>query len=522
MLFNSQIFIFAFLPVAVVGYYLLGRWRGQLALLWLTAASLFFYAWWDVRYLALILFSIVFNYLAARVISDDTRLADAARYRALFIGIAANLALLGYFKYANFFVDNVNLALGTDWTLQRIILPLAISFFTFQQISYLVDSYRLKSHESDFTRFALFVSFFPQLIAGPIVHHREMLPQFTAALSKGVDFRYLAMGATCFIIGLFKKTVIADGIALHATPVFQFVAGGGEATFFDAWIGALAYTFQMYFDFSGYSDMAIGLALLFGIRLPLNFASPLKSSSMLEFWRRWHMSLGRFLQEYLFQPLSLWELRKRWWSQPYLAFIATMFLGGLWHGAAWTFVVWGLVHGVLLAVNQAWRVQKRAWGWSAESALQRRLIGYPLTFLSIVVTLTIFRADNLAVAGDMLGAMAGLNGVVINADWLKWPFVGTLVSMGLAVDAYAGSFFTWTGGLWVLACGAIVWMLPNTYQLFEKETVALETFRQAPWKGPGQAFLWSPTPAWALAIAVTAVFAIGALNNISEFLYFQF
>ena len=411
--------------------------------------------------------------------------------------------------------------MGTDWTLQRIILPLAISFFTFQQISYLVDSYRLKSHEGNFVRFSLFVSFFPQLIAGPIVHHREMLPQFAEAMRAGVNYRNIAMGLTCFFIGLFKKAVIADGIAQYSTPVYNAAAAGRELGFFDAWTGGLCYTFQMYFDFSGYSDMALGLALLFGIRLPLNFASPMKSSSMLEYWRRWHMSLGRFLQEYLFQPLSLWELRKRWWSQPYIAFIMTMFLGGLWHGAAWTFVIWGLMHGVFLAVNQAWRVRKKAWGWSADSVTQRIFIGYPLTFLCIVVTLTVFRADNMGVALDMLKAMVGLNGIQVYALW-NFPGVEILTSLGLPSDPELGRFFSASVVMWVVLCAAIVWLLPNTYQLFGKEEVALETFRQEPWWGSRWFKGWKPNLAWLLFVVVIALFGIDALNNVSEFLYFQF
>lgn len=504
-----------------MGYYLIGRRSSEIAIIWLTLASLFFYAWWDVRYLALILFSIVFNYLAARLISNEAK-GEKTRYRALMGSIAANLALLGYFKYANFFVDNVNGLIGTDWTLQKIILPLAISFFTFQQISYLVDSYRLRQHETNFVRFSLFVSFFPQLIAGPIVHHREMLPQFADALKSGLDYKKFAMGLTCFFIGLFKKTVIADGIAQKASPVFNVAAQGRDIGFFDAWTGALCYTFQMYFDFSGYSDMALGLALLFGIRLPLNFASPMKSASMLEYWRRWHMSLGRFLQEYLFQPLSLWELRKRWWTQPYIAFVLTMLLGGLWHGAAWTFVVWGLMHGVFLAVNQAWRVKKKSWGWALESRAQRWLIGYPLTFLCIVVTLTVFRAENLGVATDMLASMAGLNGIVLLDDWTNYGAVASLVAMGVPTDPEIGRFFSFEVIAWLLVCGAIVWVLPNTYQLFEKEAVAVETFRQDPWWGARWFKGWQPNLIWVGGTLVVALLGIDALNNVSEFLYFQF
>ena len=522
MLFNSHIFIFAFLPIAFIGYWLIGRRSTPAAMLWLTLASLVFYGWWNPSYLPLILLSIFFNYFVGAFVANADRYGFKARYRVLLLGITSNLLLLGYYKYANFMVDNVNQVFGSDWTLRTIILPLAISFFTFQQISYLVDAFRTRTHESSFLRFALFVTFFPQLIAGPIVHHREMLPQFSEALQKGLRYQNLAMGLSCFFIGLFKKAVIADGIALYASPVFNHVAAGGEVGFIDAWQGGLCYTFQMYFDFSGYSDMALGLALLFGIRLPLNFASPLKSASMIEFWRRWHMTLGRFLQAYLFQPLSLIELRKRWWSQPYLAFIATMTLGGLWHGASWTFVIWGLMHGVLLAVNQGWRVLKKRWGWPEDSLFQRVFISHPLTFLSIVFTLTVFRADNIEVAGHMLSAMVGLQGLALNSAWIDWPMVETFAGLGIALDPEAGQFFAPRVVAWIVGCCMIVWLLPNTYQLFDKEAVAVETYRLEPRRGLAKYILWRPSFHWMIAVAVLAIFGIDALNNVTEFLYFQF
>ena len=522
MLFNSHIFIFLFLPITVAGYYLLARLSTTKAMVWLTAASFFFYAWWDVRYLVLIVFSIAFNYIVASYVANSDRYSPTSRHRALIAGIVGNLVLLGYFKYANFLVDNANSVLGTEWTLQNIVLPLAISFFTFQQISYLVDAFRSREHESNVLRYALFVTFFPQLIAGPIVHHKEMLPQFVEAQKPSAIYRNLALGMTCFFIGLFKKTVIADGIAIYATGTFDGVAAGASIGFVDAWIASLSYTFQMYFDFSGYSDMALGLAVMFGVRLPLNFASPLKSASMLDFWRRWHITLGRFLQAYLFQPLSLIELRKRWWSQPYLAFIITMFLGGLWHGANWTFVVWGLMHGCLLAINQAWRVQKRKWGWAADSTMQRFLIGYPLTFLSVVITLTVFRSADIGTAGQMLSAMAGLEGIVMPERWSDTVFGGTMAALGVGFHPEVGLTAGPTLGLWFFVCFVIVWLLPCTYQIFERDSIAIETYKLDTWWGERWFVGWQPNVAWILATFAIAVVAIDALNNISEFLYFQF
>ena len=347
MLFNSYFFICIFLPITLIGFFFLGqRGHHRIAIGWLVGASLFFYGWWNPAYLVLILGSVFFNFSIGVLLGNQE--AVLSKKGLLVVGIGANLAALGYFKYANFFVNNFNVVIGSSFHLDTIILPLAISFFTFQQISYLADAYKGEIREYNFLHYSLFVTFFPQLIAGPIVHHKEMLPQF---LQDGVyrpEYKNVAIGITIFAIGLFKKVCLADGIAQYATPVFQAADAGVLVSFFEAWGGALAYTFQLYFDFSGYSDMAMGLAWMFGIQLPLNFNSPYKANNIIEFWGRWHMTLSRFFRDYLYIPLGgnkRGKIRQLW------NLMITMLLAGLWHGAGWTFVLWGALHGIYLVVE---------------------------------------------------------------------------------------------------------------------------------------------------------------------------
>ena len=312
MLFNSIEFILFFLPITLIIFFTIGILEYQrLAVLWLVSASLFFYGWWNPSYLWLLIFSMVFNYRMGVFLS-----AGKKSKALLAAGIAVNLGFMAYFKYTNFIVDNINLLVGGSYNVSYIILPLAISFFTFQQIAYLVDAYRNETREYSFLHYSLFVTFFPQLIAGPIVHHKEMLPQFEKRATYSLNLLNINKGLTIFIIGLFKKVVLADSIADYATPVFDAADAGLTISFFEAWGGAFAYSLQLYFDFSGYADMAIGIAFLFGISLPLNFSSPYKSKSIIDFWRRWHMTLSRFLKDYLYIPLG----GSRKWLQAYKYF----------------------------------------------------------------------------------------------------------------------------------------------------------------------------------------------------------
>ncbi|TVT47942.1 MAG: MBOAT family protein, partial [Sedimenticola thiotaurini] len=304
MLFNSYYFIFLFLPIVLAVYFLLLRKDTEYPIVWLVFASLFFYGWWNPVYLFLIIASMVINYALGWSLSDGSGMTPINRKRILVFGIALNLSALGYYKYAGFFIENIKTLITNDFSFEEILLPLAISFFTFQQIAYLVDAYRGITKEYRFIHYALFVTFFPQLIAGPIVHHKEMLPQFLRVTSFKKNIENFSIGITIFTIGLFKKSVLADNVAQYSTPVFDAAATGDSLSFFVAWGGAMAYTMQLYFDFSGYSDMAIGGARLFGIKLPLNFHSPYKATTIVEFWRRWHMTLSRFLRDYLYIPLG--------------------------------------------------------------------------------------------------------------------------------------------------------------------------------------------------------------------------
>ena len=354
MLFNSYEFIFFFMPITLVVFFLIGvRGHHRIAIAWLVGASLFFYAWWNPAYLGLIFGSMLFNYSIGVALSNQRKRENATVKKGILIlGVAANLGALGYFKYANFFVDTVNRLFGTPFHVDKIILPLAISFFTFNQLAYLADAYSGAAREYNFLHYCLFVTFFPHLIAGPIVHHKEMLPQFSSNSIYRYNSQDMAIGLTFFFMGLFKKVVIADSVAGYAIPVFKASAQGISLTLIEAWGGVLAYTFQLYFDFSGYSDMAIGLARMFGIRFPLNFHSPYKAVNIIDFWRRWHMTLSRFLKDYLYIPLGgnrKGEVRR------YVNLFITMLLGGLWHGAGWSFVAWGALHGVYLVINHIWR-----------------------------------------------------------------------------------------------------------------------------------------------------------------------
>ena len=348
MLFNSIPFIFFFLPISVIGYYILVQKRIILgARLWLVAASLFFYAYWNVYYLPLILISMAVNFTIGSTISaPETRINK--KYLLIF-GICFNVIALSYFKYADFFIDNINAIFQTEFSHLNIVLPLAISFFTFQQIAYLVDCYKGLAKDYDILSYALFVSFFPQLIAGPIVAHYEMMPQFVKTSNLVRNYKHIFQGIVIFLIGLFKKIIIADTFAQFATMGFDEIS---SLTFWGGWFTSLSYTIQIYFDFSGYCDMAIGCALMFNIKLPINFNSPYKSLNIQDFWRRWHITLSRFLRDYLYIPFGG---NRKGEKRACLNILLVFLIGGLWHGAAWTFVVWGGLHGLANVIYRIWK-----------------------------------------------------------------------------------------------------------------------------------------------------------------------
>jgi alginate O-acetyltransferase complex protein AlgI len=499
MLFSSYIFLFAFLPATLGGFCLLSRYAGpKSAKLWLTLASLVFYGWWNPVYVGLIVPSMLFNFWMGRRIGNAVHSGRRAG-GLLFFGVGANLLLLGYYKYAGFFVANVNVIFGAHWVLNKVVLPLGISFFTFTQIAYLVDASRGVVCEYDLGDFLLFNTFFPHLIAGPIIHHREMMPQFAEPRTYHFNWENLAVGLGIFGIGLFKKVLIADSLSGHVASVFG-AAAGGPVYARDAWAGVLCYTFQIYFDFSGYSDMAIGLARMFGIILPLNFNSPYRATNMIEFWRRWHMTLSRFLRDYLYIPLGG---NRRGEPRRYLNLIITMALGGLWHGAAWTFVLWGLFHGVCLAVNHLWNTAKEPGTnrprpdsklWAADWA------GRVVTFALVMIGWVLFRSADLHAARHLLSAIFGAGAL---------PAAGTPLLLKVKL-------WYWLAGLL-----AFVWLLPNTARIvreYQSYPEAAPSERDA----VGAWLRWRINPAWACLGGILLAAAVLSLSKAGEFLYYNF
>jgi alginate O-acetyltransferase complex protein AlgI len=478
MLFNSYPFIFIFLPVALAGYFVANRLGAQAPVIWLVLASLAFYSFSNWPFVALLLASIAFNYLFGWLLISR-HLHEGQRFAVLTAGVAGDLATLGVFKYAGFVVANFDAVFSTSVTV-NILLPVGISFYTFTQIAFLVDAYRGKVAHYALPHYALFVTYFPHLIAGPILHHRDMIPQFEFADAKRPNPRLILYGLIIFGIGLFKKTVLADGIQ----PLVALAFNQASPSFDQAWIGALAYTFQLYFDFSGYSDMAIGISLMFGIFLPLNFNSPYKATSIIDFWRRWHMTLSQFLRDYLYIPLGG---NRHGSLLRYVNLMVTMLLGGLWHGAAWTFVIWGALHGLYLCINHAWV----NYGPPIPEPLRRAagVAAFLLTFLAVVIAWVFFRADSMASAISVLSDMADPSQIV---------FGHTEKLQSVLIAIYA----------------AIVWFAPNT-----QEVVGYDHKNRSVGEVIGA---WQVPPL--LLYGGAAAFALGILGiqQHSEFIYFRF
>jgi alginate O-acetyltransferase complex protein AlgI len=510
MLFNSLQFILLFLPIALVVFFVVARRSSEWAAIWLALASLFFYASWDYHYLPLLLGSITVNYVAGFLIGKDRR--PVVRRRLLVGAIGANLLLLAYFKYANFFVSNLAMISGVPIDPLGVILPIGISFFTFTQIAFLVDTYQGKVKEYKFGHYLLFVTYFPHLIAGPVLHHKEMMPQFAERQTYVPSTSNFAVGFSIFAIGLAKKVLIADNIAPLANPVFE---AGANPALLEAWFGAIAYTLQLYFDFSGYSDMAIGLSRMFGVTLPLNFDSPYKAASIIDFWRRWHMTLSRFLRDYLYIPLG----GNRNGALPrYGNLMVTMLLGGLWHGAGWTFVFWGALHGVYLVVNRLWRYVRSAMGLG-DYGLIGRFWCHLLTLLSVVVAWVFFRSPDLSTALDVLAGMAGQNGISL-PGWMAGKLAWLAATgMDIKFDGIRWIDFGSMGP--VILCLAMVLALffPSTQQMFATWKPCLESVVPA---RHGKFLIWRPSLPWALAVSMAFVASVLSLNRVSEFLYFQF
>lgn len=513
MLFNSAEFLFLFLPLVYIVFQILARYgQLKLLLLWLTLSSLFFYGWWNPSYLILILTSIGVNYTCGRLLSSDR--SPHYRKNALLIGLVFNLGLLGYYKYANFFVGNINYLLADDINLQTIVLPLAISFFTFQQFTYLVDSYKGLTESHSFLEYCLFVTFFPQLIAGPIVHHKDMLVQFQTLHQQQEILKNLVLGCSIIAIGLFKKVVLADSFAQYATPFFQQAEEGQLFMTLDTLLATFSYTFQLYFDFSGYSDMAIGLACLFGLKLPVNFFSPFRARNISDFWRTWHATLARFLRDYVYAPLGGFLCSPN--RQRFNLFM-TMFAGGVWHGAGWTFFVYGILHGMYAVIHQLWRIKVSGplgfvgnRFYDATSQL--------FTFLLVALTLIVFRAESIHSAIDIVGYLFNSGSFELSAQYMKileastaLTFLQTL-SHGMDIQL-----------LIVLSlCAALIicWCLPNTYHLFRRYDVAI--LEQRIVREPVINIQWGPNLAWAVGLGTLLALALIGLGGESEFIYFQF
>ncbi len=510
MLFNSYIFLFVFLPLALVGCYLLaGRGWQRMAMLYLVGMSLFFYGWWNPVYLWLLGASITINFTLGMALN---RQANALPRRGLMIlGVVFNLTLLGYFKYANFFVDSLNQAIGTSFTLEMIVLPLAISFFTFQQITYIVDTWKGIVKEHSFLHYCLFVTFFPQLLAGPIVHHKEMLPQFKEAAAMRFSHSNLAVGSALLVLGLFKKVIMADSLGDYAAPTFALAEQGGTVYFLPGWIAAIAFTLGVYFDFSAYSDMALGLARMFGIHLPINFLSPMKARNIIELWQGWHITLTRFLRNYIFKPLG--GARHGAWRRQSNTLI-TMLLGGLWHGASWTFVIWGGLNGLFLVVNHLWITVCQRLGWQLGGYRAWRLFSHFLTFNAFCAAAVFFKAETISSASAMLQGMFGFNGFAMSQFLLSSLSQGGLFKFllfygqGLAMIA------------WTLV---MVLALPNVYQIMGRGMAATKFYPGRLYRYRGTALLWQPDWRWATAMVLLLLVVLHHMAaDVQEFIYFQF
>jgi alginate O-acetyltransferase complex protein AlgI len=504
MNFYDYSFIFLFVPLVVLGAWGV-RYVGQaMQYVFLIAASLVFYATWDTAAPALLIGSVLANYaLGAHLQRRPNRVLVS-------LAVAANLGLLGYFKYLGFFVENIAQVIDLP-AIARVALPLGISFFTFQQISYLVDSHRQQTGQHSFLSYVLFIVLFPHLIAGPIVLQSDVLRQLNQPVALRIDGKGIAVGLAMFIVGLGKKILIADTFADYVSPSFA-KAAAGPIDVLEGWQAALAYTFQIYFDFSGYSDMAVGLALCLGVRLPFNFNSPYKSLSIADFWRRWHMSLSRFLRHYLYFPLGG---NRHGLASTSRNLLIVMVLGGVWHGANWTFVFWGALHGLFLLVNRFWnllvpRVMPRGASPSsvrAPSSVRppssvRTVLSWIITFTAVVFAWVLFRSPDLATAFRIWQGMLGF---------------GSALRPEIAASAIQPEF-------WLMAALAIAacLVLPNSQQIILGGGSMAADETVGPWWRP---FVWQPNRAWALALGLVLVAVLicnWQVGKAPEFIYFNF
>lgn len=501
MLFNSLAFLLIYAPIVIAGFYLLGARKHAWAIAWLGGMSLVFYALWYAPHTLILLVSIVANFFAGLLISRAGDHTTVSRKSLMQLAVGLNLLALCYYKYFGFFATSAMSALDLSWSFSAIALPLGVSFFTFTQIAYLVDTYEGRVNEHKFSRYLLFVTYFPHLVAGPIIHHKDVMSQF----ARHDTFRFnrvnFGLGSVLFIIGLFKKVVVADNIAVLVGPVFDLAEQGAPLGQGAAWAGALAYTVQLYFDFSGYSDMAIGLSMMLNVRLPFNFDSPYKARSIIDFWRRWHISLSTFLRDYLYIPLGGNRLGH---GRRYANMGITMLLGGLWHGAGWTFIAWGALHGAYLTLNHFWREHAPVsplWRTRWCSALC-----WLLTLFAVIVAWVFFRAHTIAGALQMLTAMSGFGAAAAKPVLLA---SGGMMNLTLAL-AVAGPLLALT--LWA----------PNSQEIAAQLLTLPDAFLGRE-RGGQQAAAWHAVPfKWACALGAVLAGAMLCISRPSQFLYFNF
>lgn len=514
MIFSSWPFILVFLPLTAIGFFAIPIQYRTARKVWLTLASVVFYGYWRLEYVPLIVFSILFNYGIAEGLLRCRRQAFGRWLLAT--GVGGNLLLLGYFKYANFLVQSLGWMTDRRWPVFDIVLPLAISFFTFTQIAYLVDVYRDDARHYSFLDYSLFVVFYPHLIAGPIVRHWEIIPQY-AAKDIRPNRTDLSVGLAIFLVGLYKKLLLADPISGVANAVFAAADGGGALTMFDAWFGALAYSMQLYFDFSGYSDMAIGLARLFSIRFPMNFDSPYQATSISEFWRRWHITLTRFLREYLYFPLGGNRCGRVHHS---LNIFLTMLASGLWHGAGWTFVAWGALHGFALVLANYWQRAVERWGWRLQHWIWRgACVG--MTFLVVLLGWVLFRASSFPSAGRLFTAMFGGYGLTVpfGVGEAQLGIGRAAAAMGATIvpTSVEGLSYRWGVHGLILLCG-LVWCLPNTQQWLRDYEPVLGEVRSGGARRLRLGFISGVL----LGIPLFSVIRVFLRSQPSLFLYFNF
>lgn len=501
MLFNSYLFILLFLPITFIGFIFFQKYESRiLSCSWIVFTSLVFYGWFNPKYIMLILISILFNYILAYTL----RVPSKHNRNLLKVGIIGNLLTLAYFKYTNFFITNINELTGSSFSTLSIILPIGLSFFTFEQIAYIVDVYQCKVKKYSFLDYCYFVTFFPRLIAGPIIRHSEVLSQIEKSNIHKIQYKNICIGLSIFIVGLFKKAIIADNLVTIADSVFDTTHN--TIPMINAWLGALAYTGQIYFDFSGYSDMAIGLARLFNITLPLNFNSPYKSTSIIGFWRNWNISLSRFLRDYLYIPLG-GNLKGTLYH--YRNLFITMLLGGLWHGASWTFVIWGGLHGTYLLINHFWRHQHIASILEEQVPHTLKLLSWLITFFFVVIAWVFFRATTFSNAYDILNSMFSLNSLSLkNIPMTPWLEV-------------LGSLF-------------IAFTMPNVHQVFHKIKPSLDgeyiinksnnilSAKSNIGKKLQSILTWNSTYIWSLSLAFLFTVAIIFMTHTHIFIYYDF